>query len=81
MFSNLENTNGSVLVSGNETSLLQNNVTSNHTSPYEPPVEIVVLIVLSRQFTIELLESFASYICKSDYVKLRGIPQTQFTQY
>ena len=44
MFSNLENTNGSVLVPGNETSLLQNNVTSNHTSPYEPPVEIVVLL-------------------------------------
>ena len=44
MFSDLENTNGSVLVPGNETSLLQNNVTSNHTSPYEPPVEIVVLL-------------------------------------
>ena len=44
MFSDSENTNGSVLVPGNETSLLKNNVTSNHTSPYEPPVEIVVLL-------------------------------------
>ena len=44
MFSDLENTNDSVLEPGNETSLLQNNVTSNHTSPYEPPVEIVVLL-------------------------------------
>ena len=44
MFSEFGDTNDSVLVPGNETILLQNNVTTNHTTPYEVPVEIVVLL-------------------------------------
>ena len=43
-FSDMEVSNGSFLVPVNESNLLQNNVTSNHTTPYEVPTEIVVLL-------------------------------------
>lgn len=46
MFSNSDVSNGSYLSTVNESDLLQSNVTSNHTTPYEVPTEIVVLLSL-----------------------------------
>ena len=44
MFSDIEGANSSFLVPVNETSLMQANGTSNHTTPYAVPTEIVVLL-------------------------------------